>query len=64
MKIFTDCFAAAFTVFGTTTVRKPVSTTELASRARIFMGLPDVCVAKVTTREDYLVIEKLSRYSG
>jgi len=42
-------------------VRKPVSTTELASRARIFMGLPDVRVAKVTTWEDYPVIEKLSR---
>jgi hypothetical protein len=28
------------------------------------MGLPDVRVAKVTTREDYLVIEKLSRCTG
>ena len=61
MKTLTFCFAAAFTVFGTTTVSSPVSSTELAINPRIFMGLPDVHVAKVTTTEIYLFIEKLSR---
>jgi hypothetical protein len=61
MKTLTFCFAAAFTVFGTTTVSKPASSTELVSKARIFIGLPDVHVAKVTTLEIYTSIEKLSR---
>jgi hypothetical protein len=49
MKTFTFPFAAAFTVFGTTLVIRPVSNTELANRARIFMGTPYGRVAKVTT---------------